>query len=136
MMASEHPTEGERAALAWMRAQAKAIDPAVNDTFNTADLARIISGALRYTAPINEPPIGELLRSIRNAPITLAPKELDIAVHEWHHQCADGCCDSWGTEIAVNGVEVGTDLGNVDDALEAVLQHLGYVVRITNQWIK
>lgn len=43
MTARSKDPEGERAALAWMRAQAKSLDPTIDlETLNTSDLGRII----------------------------------------------------------------------------------------------
>jgi hypothetical protein len=57
--------------------------------------------------------------------------DMVIEIEDWHHQCADGCCDEWGKIIRVNGVEVGTHLDDVENALQAVLEHLGHRVLIT-----
>lgn len=60
-------------------------------------------------------------------------KKLKIELEDWDHNCADGCCYSWGNTIKVNGVEVDGDCGAVHDALENVLKHLGYDVEIVTK---
>lgn len=59
-------------------------------------------------------------------------KPLIIEMKDWHHQCGDGCCDSYGTDIFLNGERL--DEQNAEDsknALIVVLEELGYKVDIT-----
>jgi hypothetical protein len=71
---------------------------------------------------------------------------VNIKLEQWHYQCADGCCDDYGTYLYVNGKKLehpdpeifangylGEDVGI---ALEAVLKELGYDVRIENTYEK
>lgn len=56
-------------------------------------------------------------------------KKLLIEFQDWHHQCGDGCCDSYGVDIFLNGEKL--DEQYADDsknALKAVLEKLGYNV--------
>ena len=58
-------------------------------------------------------------------------KKLEIELKDWHHQCGDGCCDLYGTDIYLNGEKL--EEQQADDsrnALKAVLEKLGYEVEI------
>lgn len=59
-------------------------------------------------------------------------KRLSIKLEDWHHQCGDGCCDMYGTEIALNGKKCDNQCAGDDvrAALEFVLTELGYEVDV------
>lgn len=57
------------------------------------------------------------------------PKKLLIEFEDWHHQCGDGCCDMYGTDIFLNGEKLDTQYAeDSKNALKAVLEKLGYEV--------
>ena len=56
-----------------------------------------------------------------------------LKLEDWHYQCGDGCCDMYGTEIALNGKVCDNQYAGGDDvqkSLEFVLSELGYEVDI------
>ena len=63
---------------------------------------------------------------------------IKIKFEEWHYQCGDGCCDSYGTYLYLNGKKLEHPNPEIHDngylgedvqtALEAVLKELGYKV--------
>ena len=57
---------------------------------------------------------------------------MKIELSDWDHTCGDGCCDSWGTTITIDGVELkGGDYSNANEVmigLGPVLNYLGYNV--------
>ena len=57
-------------------------------------------------------------------------KKVKIELDEYHYNCSDGCCVSYGTTTTVNGKEL--DLHNQDVAtiLQQVLTELGYEAEI------
>lgn len=59
-------------------------------------------------------------------------KRLSIKLEDWHYQCGDGCCDMYGTEIALNGKVCDNQYAgdDVQKSLEFVLSELGYEVDI------
>lgn len=59
-------------------------------------------------------------------------KRLSIKLEDWHYQCGDGCCDMYGTGIALNDKVCDNQYAgdNVQTALEFVLTELGYDVDI------
>lgn len=67
-----------------------------------------------------------------------------IKLEQWYSQCADGCCENYGTYLYVNGKKLEhpnpevSDNGylgeDVSTALEAVLKELGYEVEIENTY--
>lgn len=61
-------------------------------------------------------------------------KEVNIELRDWDHQCADGCCMNYGTEIIVNGVKSDNSYDGTDvaQALHFTLSQLGFNVKITN----
>ncbi len=71
--------------------------------------------------------------------------KLKITFKEWHYKCGDGCCDNYGTRLALNGKELEhpnteiLDNGFVGEdvltALHAVLKELGYEVEFDNETI-
>ena len=59
-------------------------------------------------------------------------KKLDIEFKDWEHNCGDGCCYTYGTDIYLNGERL--DEQHAEDsknALKAVLEKLGYKVEFT-----
>ena len=63
-------------------------------------------------------------------------KKVKIKLKDWHYQCGDGCCDMYGTEISVNGVECGNEYAgdSVEQSLKFVLNELGYEVEIETDY--
>lgn len=59
-------------------------------------------------------------------------KRLSIKLEDWDYQCGDGCCDMYGTEIALNGKKCDNQYAGDDvrTALEFILTELGYEVDI------
>lgn len=59
-------------------------------------------------------------------------KRLSIKLEDWDHQCGDGCCDLYGTEIILNGKKCDNQYAGDDvrTALEFVLTELGFEVDI------
>lgn len=56
-------------------------------------------------------------------------KKLIIEFEDWHHQCGDGCCDMYGTDIYLNGEKLDEMFAeDSKNALKAVLEKLGYEV--------
>jgi hypothetical protein len=72
-------------------------------------------------------------------------KKLKITFEDWHYQCGDKCCDSYGTYLYLNGEKLehpnpeihdNSYLGeDVQTALHAVLKKLGYEVEFNNETI-
>ncbi len=50
---------------------------------------------------------------------------MKIKLIHWNHQCADGCCDSYGVDIFLNDEKIG-EVMDESDALGVVLKHLGH----------
>ena len=61
-------------------------------------------------------------------------KSLIIEFNEYDYQCADGCCDNWGFEVRVNGVELNAQNLDVQIQVRQILEHLGYEVEIINKY--
>lgn len=59
-------------------------------------------------------------------------KKVIINLNEWDYKCGDGCCYMYGTELSVNGVKSENEYhgDNVENAIEYVLNQLGYDVEI------
>ena len=68
----------------------------------------------------------------KQLPIHGVSKRLSIKLEDWHYQCGDGCCDMYGTEIALNDKVCDNQYAGDDvrTALEFVLTELGYEVDI------
>ena len=56
--------------------------------------------------------------------------DLKIELNEYWHKCADGCCDDYGTQVIVNGVEMPFHNQDAATILRQVLEHLGHEVEI------
>jgi hypothetical protein len=53
-------------------------------------------------------------------------ESLLIEYEEWHHTCADGCCDRWGIEVWVDGKSIGSrEFGDAGSVLELFLESEG-----------
>jgi hypothetical protein len=61
--------------------------------------------------------------------------EVLIELEEWDHECGDGCCHTYGTNIYVNGEQLENEDGtNPHQLLTAVLTKLGYTnVRVEHK---
>jgi hypothetical protein len=54
-------------------------------------------------------------------------EEILIELEEWNHTCGDGCCETYGVDIFVNGERIEYENGsNPHQLLKAVLNKLGY----------
>lgn len=63
-------------------------------------------------------------------------KKLEIALTDWTSECADGCCTDYGTTIKVNGKVLENNNSDRTTILEKVLEHLGYEVEITEDYLE
>lgn len=69
--------------------------------------------------------------------------KIQITFEDWHYQCADGCCDSYGTYLYLNGQKLEHPNPEIFDngylgidtqtALHAVLKKLGYEVEFNHK---
>jgi len=58
-------------------------------------------------------------------------EKIIIKLEDWDHTCEDGCCNTYGTDIYVNGEKLDEQYAdNPSNALIAVLEKLGYEVEI------
>lgn len=57
-------------------------------------------------------------------------KKIKIELHDYSHECADGCCTDYGTIVKVDGVEMPYINQDTCTILEQVLNHLGYEVEV------
>jgi hypothetical protein len=58
-------------------------------------------------------------------------KKIHIEMKDWIFKCGDGCCFDSGVDIYVNGNQLDEGYAdNTENALRAVLEHLGYEVDI------
>ena len=39
---------------------------------------------------------------------TAKQKQMEITLEDYHHTCADGCCDTYGYEVFVDGKKIGS----------------------------
>lgn len=60
-------------------------------------------------------------------------KKVKIRLKEFHYQCADFCCDWWGTITTVNDEELECQNSDVYTILKEVLTKLGYEVDIEEE---
>ena len=70
--------------------------------------------------------------------------KLKIKFEHWHYQCADGCCDNYGTNLYLNGKQLehpNTEIHDngylgedIETGLHAVLKKLGYEVEFENKY--
>ena len=49
----------------------------------------------------------------------------EIVFTNWHWQCGDGCCDDYGTDMAINGFTVGRVEGDPEAVTLCLLEFLG-----------
>lgn len=61
-------------------------------------------------------------------------QKVKIRLKEWHYQCGDGCCDTWGTTTTVNDEELDCNNSDVYTILQQVLTKLGYEVDIEEEY--
>ncbi len=61
-------------------------------------------------------------------------RKVTVEFNEYDHTCADGCCNSWGFEVRVNGVELDAQNLDVQTQVRQILEHLGYEVEIINKY--
>jgi len=59
-------------------------------------------------------------------------KEINITLEDWDHECGDGCCTMYGTEISVNGEKCENQYAgdSVEESLKFVLDKLGIKYKI------
>lgn len=58
-------------------------------------------------------------------------KPIKINIKPYEYECGDGCCYDRGDIIYVNDEQLGDiSYGSVENALQLVLSHLGYEVKI------
>jgi hypothetical protein len=63
--------------------------------------------------------------------LKMEKEKILIELEDWTHECGDKCCFTYGTDIFVNGEKIENDAAtSVEQALSAVLIHLGYDVEI------
>ena len=58
---------------------------------------------------------------------------IKIEIKEWNYRCGDGCCDTFGTSLIINGDEcINSNAGgDVYQALEFLLQKLNVKYEIS-----
>ncbi len=62
------------------------------------------------------------------------PIKLSIKTQNWSHTCGDGCCDTWGTDVFINGNKVTQgDYSDTTEIIKEVLEHLGYEIEIDDE---
>lgn len=58
-----------------------------------------------------------------------------IEWEEWHHKCADGCCDRYGIEVWVDGRSIGSrEFGDAGGAMEMLLEYLGHSAEVRQRF--
>lgn len=74
----------------------------------------------------------QAIQIVEKLTIPVVSKRLSIKLEDWHYQCGDGCCDMYGTEIALNNKVCDNQYAgdDVQKSLEFVLTELGYEVDI------
>ena len=53
-------------------------------------------------------------------------QETLIELREYQFKCGDGCCDNYGTDVYVNGVELELKNQDTTTIIKQVLEHLGH----------
>lgn len=54
-----------------------------------------------------------------------------LKTNAWEHNCGDGCCHTYGTDVWINDVKVTQgDFDSIQSILKDVLESLGYKVDI------
>lgn len=56
--------------------------------------------------------------------------KLTIELHEYSHDCSDGCCTDYGVITKVNGEEMPFRNTDIKTILDMILSHLGHEVEI------
>jgi hypothetical protein len=52
-----------------------------------------------------------------------------LKTNAWEHNCADGCCHTYGTDVWINNTKVTQgDFDSIQSILKEVLESLGYNV--------
>ena len=74
--------------------------------------------------------------------VNISNKKLLIEFEDWHYQCGDKCCDSYGTYLYLNGEKLEHPNPEIHDnsylgedlqtGLHAILKKLGYEVEFNN----
>jgi len=59
-------------------------------------------------------------------------EKLKIEIDHWDHNCSDGCCYTYGTNININGVDLEIQNQDIETQIEQILKHLGYEVEIVS----
>lgn len=60
--------------------------------------------------------------------------KVKVELHDYNYTCGDGCCDTYGTIVKVNGKELPYHNQDVNTILRQVLEHLGYEVEIEESY--
>ncbi len=58
----------------------------------------------------------------------------EIVLSNWKLTCADGCCDSYGCEVYVNGESITRYYGDSASSLQLVLDALGINAEVKEEW--
>jgi len=54
-----------------------------------------------------------------------------LKTNSWQHNCGDGCCHTYGTDVWINDIKVTHgDFDSIQSILKEVLESLGYSVEI------
>lgn len=56
---------------------------------------------------------------------------IKININEWHYQCGDGCCDTYGTRTTIDGIELENQNQDVCSVVKQVLEHLGIKAEVS-----
>jgi len=60
---------------------------------------------------------------------------IKIEIKEWSRTCGDGCCDTYGTDVFMDGVQVNEfDVSEQEALLIAVIKHLGIEAEIVIEY--
>ena len=70
-----------------------------------------------------------------NVGYTICQIMIKIEIKEWSRTCDGGCCDTYGTDVYVDGVQVNeSDVSEKEELLIAVLKHLGIEAEIVIEY--
>jgi hypothetical protein len=50
---------------------------------------------------------------------------VNIKLFHWNHKCADGCCDSYGVDVFVDGNKIGS-VNDETEAIKLIVETLGF----------
>ena len=56
--------------------------------------------------------------------------KLTITLEDYDYNCADGCCNNYGTITTCNGVQLECHNSDTKTIVQQILEHLGYDVEI------